>query len=280
MGTTDVQVVPFARGTSRAASTWTVEIEIARPVRRRCPALPFSGTRMRAPSPTPAGMRTVIVSLRISTPRPAARAAGRLRQPPRSAARIAALRKHHAPAARTDDAGALAALASRLGDLQHARPRGTTWHVSRRVSVICRCDPRIASSKLERQPSRGDRRRAPARRVRASCRCAKTSAKRSPNVVASPCAARRREIESLELERDRARRARKRAGVVAQPPLRIAQRLVGSRDLLEAGLRRVVTRVDVRVILARKPLVGALDLDRASLRARMPSSSYRSIARL
>ena len=52
-----------------------------------------------------------------------------------------------------------------------------------------------------------------------------------------------------------------RAGVVSQPPLRIAQRLVRARDLLEARFRRVVTRVDVRVILPRKPLVGALDLD-------------------
>ena len=68
-------------------------------------------------------------------------------------------------------------------------------------------------------------------------------------------------IEPLELERHRCRHRRQRAGVVPQPPIRIAQRLVRARDLLEARFRRVVTRIDIRVILPRKPLVGALDLD-------------------
>ena len=71
--------------------------------------------------------------------------------------------------------------------------------------------------------------------------------------------------------------SRQRAGVVPQPPIRIAQRLVRARDLLEARFRRVVTRIDVRVKFPRKPLVGALDLDQRRSARQCLSSSYKSM---
>ena len=50
------------------------------------------------------------------------------------------------------------------------------------------------------------------------------------------------------------------AGVVARPPLGIDQRLVGLENLAEAGFRRPVTRVDVRVKPPGEASVRALDL--------------------
>ena len=69
------------------------------------------------------------------------------------------------------------------------------------------------------------------------------------------------EIEALELERNRRRSPRERARVVMQAALGIAQRLVGARDLLEPGFCRVVTRIDVRMVLAGKAPVRTLDLN-------------------
>src|SRR5262249_47840270 len=79
-----------------------------------------------------------------------------------------------------------------------------------------------------------------------------------------------REVEALEAERRRVRLARAHAGrVVAVTPIRIAERLVGFGNLSELLLRQPIARVDVGMMLARQPLVRALDVvqRRAALEA-------------
>src|SRR2546427_7877380 len=69
-----------------------------------------------------------------------------------------------------------------------------------------------------------------------------------------------REVEALEAARAAIVADDRRAGVVARPPFRIDQRLVGLENLAEAGFRRPVTRIDVRVIPPGEASVGTLDL--------------------
>ena len=189
----------------------------------------------------------------------AAPPARRLLQPPRTAARVAALREHHAAAARSDDAAALAALAPRLDDVQRS---GTAARLTRVAARQGDLTLRPAHRLLERQRHRGVQVGAAhgLRRVRLlplrEDFGEQIAEGRGIGVGHST-----REIEPLELHGDRCRHGGERAGVVPQPPLGIAQCLVGARDLLEARFRLVVTRIDVRVKLPRQPLVGALDLD-------------------
>jgi hypothetical protein len=71
------------------------------------------------------------------------------------------------------------------------------------------------------------------------------------------------EVESLESERLFAVRSGDRAGgVVAPPAIRIDQRLVGFCDLAELRRRQPIPGIDVRMVLAREPLVRTLDIRR------------------
>src|SRR5207253_2884682 len=70
-----------------------------------------------------------------------------------------------------------------------------------------------------------------------------------------------RKVKSLEAVRRSHLHARRGSrGVVAAAAFRIAQRLVRFRDLPELLRRQPVTRVDVRMVPPRQPLVGPLDV--------------------
>src|SRR5258705_4921232 len=70
-----------------------------------------------------------------------------------------------------------------------------------------------------------------------------------------------REVEPFEARRAAlTAAAHGRPRVVLRPPLGIDQRLVGLENLAEAGFRRPVARIDVRVIPPGEASVGTLDL--------------------
>ncbi len=128
---------------------------------------------------------------------------------------------------------------------------------SRRVTVIARWPPDSASSNVtcisicRSAPRCADGCRAP--------RSVSTSANRSPKrrrVVRSS----RREVEALEPAACCAPSARRMTGVIPRSASRIDQRLVRLQDLAESRLRRLVTRIDIRVKPARKTTVSPLDL--------------------
>ena len=68
------------------------------------------------------------------------------------------------------------------------------------------------------------------------------------------------ETEGVRAAGSRAPHGLRPEHVVTAPPLRVAQRLVGDRDLLEAGLGLSVVGVRIGVKLPGEPSVGALEL--------------------
>ncbi len=150
------------------------------------------------------------------------------------------------------------------------RPRGTTGTcrgASGSPAAAFRASPRRRSAR----PRRANRRLATARPQRPP------AAARTP-----PRTDRRTSAPLRDLRRRKNRTPRTRTTPTSTPRkarprrtaagARIAQRLVGARDLLEARFGGVITRIDVRVILPRKPLVGALDLDQ-----RRPARDARAV---
>ncbi len=189
----------------------------------------------------------------------AATPAGCVLQSTCSSARVTAFRKHHAPAARAQETAALTTLASRLRDFQQAGP---ATRLARVAASQRHLPPRATHRLVEGQRHRcmkvGTARRFGPLRVLPLREHLREQIPERGRVGVGHAA---REVEPLELERDRCRRGGERAGVVSQPPLGIAQRLVGSRDFLEASFRCLVARVDVGVILPSQPLVRPLDVN-------------------
>ena len=183
--------------------------------------------------------------------------------PPGAAARGARLREHHVAARRPAPCPLpWHVRAAALGRVQPAQRRGTSRQCSCRVTVTRAADrraspPRTSASivwcRSAPRSGRAARRRAP--------RCCSTSANRSPKVGAdAPLTLTEKSNPSNPNVEPRPSAPAAPPASYAPPPIGIAQRLVGLRDLAELRRRRAVARIDVRMILPREPLVGALDV--------------------
>src|SRR5439155_7117358 len=180
--------------------------------------------------------------------------------PSGTAALRARLREHHVAARRFDDARAVAMLAAHLRDVQAAE-------AAARVAVLLSGD--------------GDRSLAAARRffkaerdglmkIGAALRAflpplfalMKDIGKEIAERRCVGAADARREVEAFEPVRAIDSQVSGRpGGVVAAPPIRVAQRFVRFDDLPELRRRSPIARVDVGMVFTRKPLVRPLHVD-------------------
>ena len=193
----------------------------------------------------------MIVSLRISTPEPPQRphAVCCSRPDPPHASQL--FENTMLPRRDRMRPAALAALTARFGDLQSARPAARLAGIpARQRHLPLRAAHRLVEGQRDRCMQIGAAHRlgrlpllplredlgeqiAECRRVRVAPRRWKN---RTPRTRTTP----------MSIPQDSA------PASYRSTPIRIAQRLVRARDLLEAGFRRVVARVDVRVILPRQ----------------------------